>query len=310
MAYKIKKTSALTFYLFLLVGIFVVVFIPPVLPLGLHYWDAIFWKDTTANSMLGGAMAFVLASMVLRRFEAFPQKNSLAFLFPIALSAFGLLLTTLLVLRLSYSIQIIVLSLVLTLLMLVFEHMIITRNRHARLLLVPFGEALSFSDTVQYSFITLKKPQIEVTQMDGVVADMHSDVLTPDWERFLSNCALKGIPVYNAMQLKEALTGKVNVKHLIANNFGDLSPSFFHQNFKRVIDIIFLIIASPIIVPVMLILAVWISLDSPGGPFYIQPRMGLGGNRFNLVKFRSMFIDHEGGYFTEEGEDYRITRVG
>jgi lipopolysaccharide/colanic/teichoic acid biosynthesis glycosyltransferase len=310
MAYTIKKTSALTFYPFLVIGIFVVAFLPPVLPLGLHYWDATFWKDTTANSMLGAALAFVLASMVLRRFERFPQKNSLAFIFPISLSAFGLLLTTLLVLRLSYSIKIIALSLVLTLLMLVFQHVIITRNRHARLFLVPLGEALSFRDTGQYIFTMLKRPQIKVDQMDGVVADMHSDVLTPEWERFLSNCALQGIPVYNAMQLKEAITGKVNVKHLIANNFGDLSPSFFHQNFKRVIDIVFLVIAAPMIVPVMFMLAVWISLDSPGGPFFIQPRMGLGGKWFNVVKFRSMYINHEGSHFTEEGEDHRITKVG
>ena len=310
MAYTFKKINPLIFCLFLLLGVMMVAFIPPIVPLGLQYWDMTFWKDTTSNSMLGSAVAFLLASMVLRRFERFPQKNSLAFILPISLSAFGVLLTILLVLRLSYSIQIIGLSLVLTMLMLVFQHVIITRNRHARLFLVPLGEALSFSDTGQYIFTTLKKPQIQADQMDGVVADMHSDVLTPEWERFLSNCALEGIPVYNAMQLKEAITGKVNVKHLIANNFGDLSPSFFHQNFKRVIDIVFLVIAAPMIVPVMFMLAVWISLDSPGGPFFIQPRMGLGGKWFNVVKFRSMYINHEGSHFTQEGEDHRITKVG
>jgi lipopolysaccharide/colanic/teichoic acid biosynthesis glycosyltransferase len=310
MANIIKKTSSGIFYLFLLVGIFVVVFVPPVLPLGLHYWGITFWKDTTANSMLGSAAAFFLASMVLRRFEHFPQKNSLAFLLPISLSTFGVLLTTLLVFRLSYSIQIIGLALGLSLLLLGFQHLIISRTRHLKLFLVPLGEALSFEDTGHYVFKKLKKPDTRLDEMHGVVADMHSDVLTPEWERFLSKCALQRIPVYNAMQLKETLTGKVDVKHLIANNFGDLSPSFFYQNFKRVIDITFLIIVSPVIVPIMVILAIWISLDSPGGPIFIQQRMGLGGKWFNVVKFRSMYINHEGSHFTEQDEDHRITRAG
>jgi lipopolysaccharide/colanic/teichoic acid biosynthesis glycosyltransferase len=126
----------------------------------------------------------------------------------------------------------------------------------------------------------------------------------------LSNCALNRIPVYNAIQLKEALTGKVNVKHLIANNFGDLSPSLFHQNFKRFIDVAFLLLISPIVIPVMVILAIWISSDSPGGPFFMQPRMSLGGKWFNVIKFRSMYVNHDGKHFTEEVEDHRITKVG
>jgi lipopolysaccharide/colanic/teichoic acid biosynthesis glycosyltransferase len=135
-------------------------------------------------------------------------------------------------------------------------------------------------------------------------------VLTPEWERFLSDCALKRIPVYNAMQFRESLTGKVNVRHLVANNFGDLSPSIFHQNLKRVIDVLFLVTFSPVILPVMIIIAIWIKVDSPGNAFFIQPRMGFNGRWFDVIKFRSMYVDHNGSHFTEEGEDQRITKVG
>jgi lipopolysaccharide/colanic/teichoic acid biosynthesis glycosyltransferase len=310
MAYSIKKTSALIFYLLLIIGTIVVTFLPPILPLGLYYWDITFFKDTTSNSMLGSALMFIASSIAMRRFERFPQKNSLAFLLPISFSAFGLLLTLLLVFRLSYSIQIIALSLVLTQLFLVFQHIITSRHRYFKFFVVPLGEALSFKDTEYYKFITLKEPQTYIDLKSGVVADMHSDLLTPEWERFLSNCALQGIHVYNAMQLKETLTGKVNVKHLISNNFGDLSPSFFYQNFKRMIDVLFLLLVSPIIIPVIIILSFWIILDSPGGAFFIQPRMGLGGKWFNVIKFRSMYINHKGSHFTKKGEEHRITKVG
>jgi len=310
MASNIKKTTSLLFYPSLLVGLLVVAFIPPIFSLGLHYWDITYWKDTTSNSMVGNALALLVASITLRRFERFPQKNTLAFMLPIAFSVFGLLLTFLLVLRLSYSIKIILIGFFLSLILLACQHWALSRVRHLRLFVVPLGEALAFADTGHYTFIKLKRPDSDRNDIDGVVADMHSDILTPEWERFLSNCALQNIPVYNAMQLKEALTGKVNVKHLVANNFGDLSPSSFHQGFKRLVDIIFLVLIAPIVIPIMLAIAIWISVDSPGGPFFVQPRMGLGGKWFNVIKFRSMTINHQGSHFTEEGEDHRITKVG
>lgn len=310
MASTIKKNSSVQFYLYIAVGVLLVALIPPIFALGLGYWEITAWKDTTSNSMVGNAIALFVAAVVLRRFERFPQKNTLAFILPISLSIFAILLAVLLALRLNYSIKIIAIGLLLTLVLLGFQHLLASRSRQSRLFLVPLGEALSFEDTGSYTFIKLKRPDLNPHEKDGVVADMHSDVLTAEWERFLSNCALKGIPVYNAMQLREALTGKVNVKHLIANNFGDLSPSSFHQGFKRFVDSIFLILVSPVVLPVMLGIAIWISLDSPGGPFFVQPRMGLGGKWFNVIKFRSMTIDHKGSHFTEEGEDHRITKVG
>jgi lipopolysaccharide/colanic/teichoic acid biosynthesis glycosyltransferase len=306
----IKKTHALFFYAFLISGMFFIIFIPPIIPLGMGYLDSTLWKDTTSNSMVSAGITFFMSSLVLLRFERFPQKNSLAFVLPVTLTLYSFMVAALLIFRLSYSIQIIIFSLLLTIIMLGMQHMFMSRNRHLNMFLVPLGEALNFENTENYTFTKLNSPQIDTTKMDGVVADMHSEILTPEWERFLSNCALKRIPVYNAMQLKETLTGKVNVKHLIANNFGDLTPSFFNQNLKRIIDIGFLLLVSPIIIPIMLAIALWISLESPGGPLFVQPRIGLSGKWFNVIKFRSMYINHEGGHFSEEGQDSRITKVG
>jgi lipopolysaccharide/colanic/teichoic acid biosynthesis glycosyltransferase len=260
--------------------------------------------------MVADALAFFISAFALRRFERFPQKNSLAFILPIGLSVFGMIVTTLLVLRFSYSIKIIGVGLLMTLAMMSLQHALSSRNRHLKLAVVPLGEALSFENTDHYSFVRLSSPTTLDATFDGLLADMHSDLLSPDWERFLSDCALKRIPVYNAMQFRESLTGKVNVRHLISNNFGDLSPSIFHQNLKRVIDVIFLLTFSPFILFVMLLITIWIKLDSPGGVFFIQPRMGFNGRWFNVIKFRSMVVDHNGSHFTAEGEDCRITKVG
>jgi Undecaprenyl-phosphate glucose phosphotransferase len=43
--------------------------------------------------------------------------------------------------------------------------------------------------------------------------------------------------------------------------------------------------------PVLLVLAAWVKLDSPGPVFYAQERVGMNGRRFRMFKFRSMRVD-------------------
>ena len=62
---------------------------------------------------------------------------------------------------------------------------------------------------------------------------------------------------------------------------------------KRSFDVIFSIIAVILTVPVMLIVAVAIKLTSHGPIFYRQERMSIGGDTFQMLKFRSMKIDAE-----------------
>jgi lipopolysaccharide/colanic/teichoic acid biosynthesis glycosyltransferase len=64
--------------------------------------------------------------------------------------------------------------------------------------------------------------------------------------------------------------------------------------------------------PIMIIVAIGIRCDSPGPIFYRQERVGLGGRRFSLVKFRSMIRDAEpeGRPVWAAQKDNRVTRVG
>jgi len=80
---------------------------------------------------------------------------------------------------------------------------------------------------------------------------------------------------------------------------------------KRCFDIGLILLFSPIIVPIMLITAVIIRLQSHGPIFFWQKRVGYEGKVFNMVKFRSMSTDSEkdGSQFAEDG-DARITRFG
>jgi lipopolysaccharide/colanic/teichoic acid biosynthesis glycosyltransferase len=57
---------------------------------------------------------------------------------------------------------------------------------------------------------------------------------------------------------------------------------------KRFIDIVGASVALGMCLPLMAVTAVWIMLDSPGGAFVRQPRVGHGGMCFNCWKFRTM----------------------
>ena len=63
--------------------------------------------------------------------------------------------------------------------------------------------------------------------------------------------------------------------------------------------------------PVLLLLAVWIKLDSPGPVFFRQERVGRGGKLFRIHKFRTMVTDAERrGLQITVGADARVTRAG
>ena len=80
---------------------------------------------------------------------------------------------------------------------------------------------------------------------------------------------------------------------------------------KRIFDIFFSFLGLLLLSPLFIILAVWISLDSRGGVFYRQLRVGRGNRDFRLIKFRSMRTDADkAGLITVGGHDPRITRSG
>jgi len=66
-----------------------------------------------------------------------------------------------------------------------------------------------------------------------------------------------------------------------------------------------------ILLPFFILISIWIILDSKGGAFYIQQRVGLNGKSFGLIKFRTMRPDSESkGKLTVGDRDPRITSAG
>ena len=79
----------------------------------------------------------------------------------------------------------------------------------------------------------------------------------------------------------------------------------------RFFDILFSFLGILFLSPVFLFLYIAIRLESKGGGFYKQLRVGRGGADFYVYKFRSMRIGADKqGLITVGGRDPRITRIG
>lgn len=79
----------------------------------------------------------------------------------------------------------------------------------------------------------------------------------------------------------------------------------------RFFDIIFSIIGLVILSPLFIVLYLLIRIESRGGGFYSQERIGKNGKPFKLYKFRSMRIGSDKkGLITIGEKDNRITKTG
>ncbi|MFO7790076.1 MAG: sugar transferase [Bacteroidota bacterium] len=80
---------------------------------------------------------------------------------------------------------------------------------------------------------------------------------------------------------------------------------------KRAFDIIVSFAGLILLSPVFIVLGIAICMDSPGGIFYKQQRVGKNGKPFSIYKFRSMRADSDKkGQLTVGSNDKRITKTG
>jgi lipopolysaccharide/colanic/teichoic acid biosynthesis glycosyltransferase len=87
------------------------------------------------------------------------------------------------------------------------------------------------------------------------------------------------------------------IQHLQRRRLVDLTiidqPQVFlyrkeYQIAKRVMDVSICLLAMPLVLPLLAICALAIRIDSPGPVLFVQERVGKGGRRFRMYKFRTM----------------------
>lgn len=83
------------------------------------------------------------------------------------------------------------------------------------------------------------------------------------------------------------------------------------QILKRMFDFVISLIAVILLIPFYIVMAILVKLSSEGPIFFLQERIGLNGLPFQIIKFRTMYINSEekGPQLSSEN-DPRITKIG
>jgi len=131
------------------------------------------------------------------------------------------------------------------------------------------------------------------------------------------DCKMDGVTVYDLLTFFERETGKIRLE-FVNPSWLFLSDGFHISNvslvLKRGLDILISLLLLPLFLPVMLIVAVAIWLESPseGAIIYRQTRVGNGDKEFRIYKFRSMRANAEENGLAQwaQKHDARVTRVG
>jgi sugar transferase (PEP-CTERM system associated) len=154
--------------------------------------------------------------------------------------------------------------------------------------------------------------RLHVTEIIVAVRDQRGGVVPMDQ---LLECRLAGVPVRTLEGFYELLRGRVPVESLKGSWL--IYGEGFRQNWwrtfeKRLVDVVASLALLAVFLPVMVVTAIAIAFESGSPIFYRQERVGRGGKRFVIWKFRSMRLDAEadGKARWAEAGDPRCTRVG
>ncbi len=275
------------------------------------------WRDYVAqNTLIACLIALVLGFTLHRSFSKLPGTYESFGILPGYLGSFGLVLAAILLLRIEYTRALLLLSFFACVVWFFMVYLVVQRKTVLRLGTIPGGRVPPFADL---EGVVSKRLQIDsaVDDVDAITADFRHDY-SDEWEARIADYTLAGIPVYHSKDLYESLTGRAELENLSENNFGALGPANSWMLPKQLIDLVAALVIGPILLPICLVAAIAIRLDSPGPALFRQSRMGYRGHEFTVFKFRTMRVNgngHANGRgpvddLITRADDNRITRVG
>lgn len=143
---------------------------------------------------------------------------------------------------------------------------------------------------------------------DGaLVSESHE--LSERQKQQLATIKLQHIRLYSVAAVAESLTGRKSTLTL-SNPLWQPDGNPAYDSFKRMVDLIIVIGLAPAWIPLGMLVAIAIKLDSKGSALYSQMRTGLHGRPFRIWKFRTMVEKKNAAAQFAQANDKRITRLG
>lgn len=124
-----------------------------------------------------------------------------------------------------------------------------------------------------------------------------------------------GTALVHPAAVEANLKGRVDLDHVVPELVTE--PPRIYARSKRVLDLLLVLLALPVVVPLVLVTALALAVagrlwpEEAGPVFFIQERVGFRGQPFRMVKFRTMRVgsDRNGPMYAVDN-DHRITRLG
>lgn len=180
------------------------------------------------------------------------------------------------------------------------------RRGPSRVLLVGHGEAVSLAErhfAIEPDADVVGTVERTTELFELVNANQATDVLLLDLSAFssafpepLTALDREGIGVHQRVSARETLLGLKSVREIAGMPFSRMRTHAMasHQlRLKRLFDLVVVIVALPLAVPVLAVLAAWVRIRAGSPVLYHQMRVGLYGRRFDVIKFRTMVPDAE-----------------
>jgi len=271
------------------------------------------FEPAATNALVANTVAVVMAFWMRLSVETYPGIRRTYVILPSASTAHGIVVVWFLLSRFPYDRIALAAGFVLHVLWLYLLYFYAERQIVARIAVVPFGAVDRLLRISAVQWVRLKRPKLyDARASDAIVADFSAD-LPDEWEAFLADAALAGRIVYQHKQLAESLTGRVELEQLSENSFGSLVPARGYFHLKALIDFVVALVLLPLALPVMLMIAIAIRLDSSGPVLFRQQRVGFAGRKITVYKFRTMgdieVSDERRAAMTLDDDD-RVTRIG
>ncbi|WP_290538058.1 sugar transferase [Alcanivorax sp.] len=252
---------------------------------------------------------YIINALLLKKIVRFPGGRNFSYSASITLALIASAMMIILAFRLGYSRSTLFTGFAM-LIGVQFANFIINRRyRKLKFALLPGVEITNKDGAENICFRELTSAELSDTRYDALVVNTDNEI-EDGWLRYVAHHSASGTTIISSKALNEAINGKVDLNMLSIHDMDSLQPSAVYVIAKRLIDILSVILLSPIVLPVSLILALIIRFESKGPVLFVQERVGQKNTPFRMYKFRSMVPEDDDTPRFADMDKHRITRFG
>ena len=139
----------------------------------------------------------------------------------------------------------------------------------------------------------IETPDADIGGIDTLLIDSavhHRE----EWSALLMRCYMNGIDVLPWAKFMEIRLGRVDARSLDIAQIAYTPGQILHLRFKRLMDLIFVLVTLPVTLLLAALVAGYIFLRDGSPVIFTQIRCGYGGRPFRMYKFRTMYRDSSG----------------